>query len=151
MKIVKDLKELDTVISASNFIRLDCKGLVLGRLCSMVAKNLLKNEKLRVELVNISQILMTGSLKNHIERENRRLSIGHKHRGPFYSRHAAPLLRLKIRRMLPWSTYRGRHAFRRVFTEKCEGTPTHGITPVLSAHAFFYSHFITQLNGGRYV
>merc|ERR1712094_78897 len=101
---------------------IDCRGHLLGRLASFVAKEALAGQKImlvRAEEINISGSFIRNKLKLLMKKQ-KRMSTNPR-RGPFHHRSPADMLIRTIRGMLPHKQYRGSAAFQRV---KCvEGVP----------------------------
>jgi len=92
---------------------IDGTGLVLGRLSSWIAKQLMNGEE--VVVVNAEKIIITGGRRYQIEdklRKRARATHTNPQRGPFYPRFPDRILRRTVRGMLPWKTTTGRKAFR---------------------------------------
>ena len=100
---------------SKNEIYIDGTNLVLGRLASWLAKNLLEGENITV--VNAQDLLITGNRRSlivdHLQRRERATHTN-PNRGPFYPRFPDRILRRTVRGMLPWKRTRGREAFRRL-------------------------------------
>lgn len=100
---------------------IDGKNVVLGRLASFVAKELLKGEEIAV--VNCNEIIITGNKKdierNFTEKRNR---FGSSQKGPKHHKTSEKIVKRTIRGMLPNHRMgRGKDAIKRV---KCyTGTP----------------------------
>ena len=87
----------------------DATGLVLGRLASVTAKNLLAGEE--VKIVNAEKTLITGG-KEHIFKDyGQTRARGLKERGPYFPRRPEMILKRTVRGMLPYKMRRGRDAF----------------------------------------
>lgn len=101
---------------------IDCRAHTLGRLSSIVAKELLRGTKvvlLRCEKVNIAGTF--GAVKaRYLKTMNIRTNFNHK-RGPFHERSPAAVVRRTIRGMVPHRTARGMEALRRL--RVYEGVP----------------------------
>ena len=96
---------------------IDGEGLVAGRLASVVAKKLLKGE--RIIIVNSEKIIISGKPKRIIEKYMKRISEWRTHynpekRGPKYPRRPDRLFKRMVRGMLPWKKPKGREAFKRL-------------------------------------
>jgi len=100
----------------------DCRGHLLGRLASAVAKELLMGQ--RVVLVRAEEILISGSfIRNkikYLEFLKKRVNTNH-NRGPFHYRAPSKILWRAIRGMLPHKTKRGMAALERL--KIFEGVP----------------------------
>merc|ERR1711990_205536 len=94
---------------------IDCRGHLLGRLASFVAKEALAGQKImlvRAEEINISGSFIRNKL-HLLMKKQKRMSTNPK-RGPFHHRSPADMLMRTIRGMLPHKIYRGSAAFQRV-------------------------------------
>jgi large subunit ribosomal protein L13 len=93
----------------------DAENQILGRLCSRIAKQLLKGEKIIV--VNAEKAVISGKSEMIIEKYKKRREIGSPKHGPFISRYPDEIFRRAVRGMLPWHKPKGRKAFKnlRVF------------------------------------
>ena len=91
---------------------IDADGAVLGRLCTVVAKRLLKGEEIAV--VNSEKAIVTGKktmVKAHYKHER---EVGTYRKGPFYPRMPDRLVKRTVRGMIPYQTPHGRKAYRRL-------------------------------------
>merc|ERR1711970_784416 len=94
---------------------IDCRGHLLGRLASFVAKEALAGQKImlvRAEEINISGSFIRNKL-HLLMRKQKRMSTNPR-RGSFHHRSPADMLMRTIRGMLPHKIYRGSAAFQRV-------------------------------------
>merc|ERR1712070_671234 len=86
---------------------IDCRGHLLGRLASFVAKEALAGQKImlvRVEEINISGSFIRNKL-HLLMKKQKRMSTNPK-RGPFHHRSPADMLIRTIRGMLPHKIYK---------------------------------------------
>lgn len=93
---------------------IDGKDVVLGRLASFVAKELLKGEE--VAVINCNEIIITGNRKD-IERnfKEKRSRFGSSQKGPKHHKTSEKIVKRTIRGMLPDHRMgRGKEAFKRV-------------------------------------
>jgi len=100
----------------------DCRGHLLGRLASYIAKELLNGRTVvlvRTEDVNISGSLFRNKLKFNLFLAKRMNT--NPRRGPFHYRHPGRIVWRTIRGMMPHKTPRGAHALARLKT--FEGIP----------------------------
>jgi len=96
---------------------IDCRAHLLGRLASLVAKELLSGQKVvlvRCEELNISGELFRNKLK--WEAFLRKRTVYNPKRGPFHYRSPADFVRRSIRGMIPHKTARGAAAMRHLHT-----------------------------------
>ena len=95
---------------------IDAKDLILGRLASFVAKELLNGEE--IVIVNAEECAITGSkesiLQKYRERRERKSLVNPRRHGPHYPRRPDGILRRAIRGMLPYKKDKGRKAFKRL-------------------------------------
>lgn len=92
---------------------IDAEGMILGRMATRAAKELLRGE--RVEVVNAEKAVLSGSREFILERYRTRLERGPKGnptKGPHHSRMPDRIVRSTIRNMLPKYTKRGRRALK---------------------------------------
>lgn len=89
------------------------EGVILGRLASVVAKEALLGEEVRI--VNCEKIVISGKKENTTALEHRRrLRKGYPLKSAKFSRLPDRFVRRSIRGMLPWKESRGREAYKRV-------------------------------------
>ncbi len=98
---------------------IDAKDMVLGRLGSYVAKQLLLGGK--VDVINCEECIVSGR-KSHILKEyERRIDRKAPGKGPYFYRRPDMLVKRTIRGMLPFKRARGRDSFKNI---KCHiGVP----------------------------
>ncbi len=97
-------KEGFTVINAEN--------LILGRMSSIIAKRLLKGEKIVV--VNAEKAVISGKRKSKVSEAKEFLEVGHPGKGPFHYRKPDRILRRTVRGMLPYKQPKGKQAYKRL-------------------------------------
>jgi large subunit ribosomal protein L13 len=88
------------------------EGLILGRMCSKVAKRLLNGEQIIV--VNAEKLIISGKRKSKVAEAHKFLEVGAPERGPFHSRRPDRIVRKTVRGMLPWSQPKGKTAYKRL-------------------------------------
>mmetsp|Transcript_1555 Transcript_1555/g.3390 ORF Transcript_1555/g.3390 Transcript_1555/m.3390 type:complete len:204 (-) Transcript_1555:72-683(-) len=101
---------------------IDCKGHLLGRLASIVAKELLNGQHvtcLRTEDINISGSLFRNKLK-YADFKRKKMNSNPR-RGPFHYRAPAKIFWRSVRGMIPHKTARGAAAMDRL--KSFEGMP----------------------------
>lgn len=87
------------------------EGLILGRLASFVAKDLLLGED--VNVVHCEKIVISGAKADTLARQKqRRERKGHPDRSQSISRLPELFVKRSIRGMLPWRQARGRDAYK---------------------------------------
>jgi large subunit ribosomal protein L13 len=93
-------------------IVLDADGLILGRMCSMIAKKLLTGEE--VVVVNAEKAVLSGRKKSKVLEAHVFLEVGKPVTGPFHYRRPDRILRRTVRGMLPFKQPKGKQAYKRL-------------------------------------
>jgi len=89
------------------------EGMLLGRLGSIVAKQALLGEEVRI--VNCDKVIVSGNKRKIFEHEKQRLDRkGYPLKSAKNPRLADRFVRRRIRGMLPWDTARGQQAYKRI-------------------------------------
>lgn len=88
------------------------EGLILGRMCSNVAKRLLKGEQ--IVIVNAEKVIVSGKKKSKVAEAKQFLEVGAPDRGPFHSRRPDRIVRKTVRGMVPWKQPKGKVAYKRL-------------------------------------
>jgi large subunit ribosomal protein L13 len=88
------------------------EGLILGRMCSKVAKRLLNGEQIIV--VNAEKIIISGKRKSKVAEAHKFLEVGAPERGPFHSRRPDRIVRKTVRGMVPWAQPKGKVAYKKL-------------------------------------
>lgn len=94
---------------------IDGKGLILGRLATFVAKELLKGN--RVEIINAEKIVISGRRKTvykHYDAWMRVRTVTNPRKGPFHYRRPEDIVKRTIRGMIPFKKPKGKKAYRRL-------------------------------------
>ncbi len=91
---------------------IDAKGLVLGRMASIVAKRLLNGE--RINIVNAEEAVISGKRLSIIRESKQFLEVGHFRRGPLHPRRPDRIVKEVVRGMLPRKKPRGQKALKRL-------------------------------------
>jgi len=91
---------------------IDAKGLILGRMASIVAKRLLQGET--IFIVNAEKAAISGRRLSKVREARAFLNIGHPGKGPFHPRRPDQIVRRAIRGMLPWKKPKGQQAYKRL-------------------------------------
>ena len=97
---------------SENRIVVNADGIILGRLCSYVAKKALLGYS--VDIVNIEKCIITGTPKIIFAKFKRFLNMGEPFHGPFIGSSAKDLFKRSLRRMVPHKKARGVEALARV-------------------------------------
>ena len=89
---------------------INAEGLVVGRLASNVAKQILNGEE--VVIVNAEKAVISGSRKAILTEYRGRRELTHARKGPHYPRMPDRILKRTVRGMIPYQTPRGRTAYK---------------------------------------
>lgn len=109
---------------------IDAKGLVLGRMASVIAKRLLQGET--VIVVNAEKVAISGKRLSRIKEAKEFLEVGHPGKGPYHFRRPDRIVKRTIRGMLPRKRPKGQQAYKRLrvflnLPEEFEGKETQTI------------------------
>lgn len=99
-------------MSSEKAIIIDAKGLILGRMSSIVAKRLLQGETIIV--LNSEKAAISGKRLQIVKDAKSFLEVGHPRKGPYHPRRPDRIVRRTIRGMLPWKKPKGRQAYKRL-------------------------------------
>jgi len=99
-------------MAAEHTTVIDAKGLVLGRMASVVAKRLLQGET--ITIVNAEKAVITGKRSSVIGKAKAFLEVGHPRKGPYHSRRPDRIVRETVRGMLPRRKPKGQQAYKRL-------------------------------------
>jgi len=99
-------------MSSENAIIIDAKGLILGRMASIIAKRLLQGESIIV--LNAEKTAISGKRLQRVKEAKTFLEVGHPRKGPFHQRRPDRIVRRTIRGMLPRKKPKGMQAFKRL-------------------------------------
>ncbi|MCL4387717.1 50S ribosomal protein L13 [Candidatus Marsarchaeota archaeon] len=125
----------------------DADGQVLGRIASMIAKNLLDGKD--VAVVNAEKAIISGKRKPMAAKYRTRLNLQEKENpehSPYWSRRPDMLFKRIVRGMLPYRRPRGKEAFRklRVFMGEPEALKSkEHIKPKIKGAKEIYAGYIT--------
>ena len=101
-------KPLKTEISKTTCTIVDAEGLILGRMCSKVAKRLLNGEE--VVILNAEKAVLSGKRKSKVAEAKQFLEVGAPERGPFHYRRPDMIMKKTVRGMLPFKQPKGKRA-----------------------------------------
>jgi large subunit ribosomal protein L13 len=90
----------------------NAEGLIVGRMCSKVAKRLLNGEE--VTILNAEKAVFSGKKKAKILEAHIFLEVGAPVRGPFHYRRPDRFLRKTVRGMVPYKQPKGKEAYARL-------------------------------------
>lgn len=99
-------------MSLENSIIIDAKGLILGRMSSIVARHLLLGEYIIV--LNAEKAVISGKRLQIVKNAKRFLEVGHPRKGPYHPRRPDKIVRRTIRGMLPRRKPKGQQAYKRL-------------------------------------
>jgi large subunit ribosomal protein L13 len=91
---------------------IDAKGLILGRMASIVAKRLLQGET--ITIINAEKAVITGKRSSVVRKAKAFLEVGHPRKGPYHSRRPDKIVRETVRGMLPRKKPKGQQAYKRL-------------------------------------
>jgi large subunit ribosomal protein L13 len=94
----------------SSVTMVNAEGLIVGRMCSKVAKRLLNGEE--VIILNAEKAVFSGKRKAKILEGHIFLEVGAPERGPFHYRRPDKYLRKVVRGMLPYKQPKGKSAYK---------------------------------------
>jgi large subunit ribosomal protein L13 len=104
---VKKMQSAKTSVTLVN-----AEGLIVGRMCSKVAKRLLNGEQLII--LNAEKAVFSGKKKSKVMEAKQFLEVGAPRRGPFHYRRPDRFLRKTVRGMLPFKQPKGKSAYKRL-------------------------------------
>jgi len=91
---------------------IDATGLILGRMASTVAKQLLQGET--VIVVNAEKAVISGERLSILRKAKDFLEVGHPRKGPYHPRRADQIVRRTVRGMLPRKKPKGQQAYKKL-------------------------------------
>lgn len=104
------MKKMQTAKTSAAVV--NAEGLILGRMCSKIAKRLLNGEE--IIIVNAEKIVISGKKKSKVAEAKEFLEVGAPERGPFHSRRPDRIVRKTVRGMVPWKQSKGKVAYKRL-------------------------------------
>ena len=105
------MKKMSTT-TQSPITFVNAEGLIVGRMCSKVAKRLLNGEE--VIILNAEKAVFSGKKKSKIQEAHLFLEVGAPMRGPFHYRRPDRFLRKTVRGMVPFKQPKGKNAYKRL-------------------------------------
>lgn len=91
---------------------IDADGLVLGRMCSVVAKSLLNGEE--IVIVNAEKAIVSGNRTSIMEEYNRSRNQGKIRKGPYFPKMPDRILKRTVSRMMQHRKFHGKEAMSRL-------------------------------------
>ena len=104
------MKNMQTTKAPTTLV--NAEGLIVGRMCSKVAKRLLNGEE--VIILNAEKAVFSGKKKSKVLEAHIFLEVGAPERGPFHYRRPDRFLRKAVRGMLPFKQPKGKTAYKRL-------------------------------------
>lgn len=101
-----------TVMVAEYCVVIDAKGLILGRMASVIAKRLLQGET--IIIINAEKAAISGKRLSRVREAKTFLEVGHPRKGPYHPRRPDRIVRRTIRGMLPRKRPKGQQAYKRL-------------------------------------
>jgi len=101
-----------TEAKSEQTITIDAKGLILGRMASIVAKRLLEGEN--IVIVNAEEAVISGKRLSIIGKSKEFLQVGHFRKGPLHPRRPDTIVKRVVRGMLPRRKPKGDKALKRL-------------------------------------
>ena len=105
------MRKMETSMK-SRVTLVNAEGLIVGRMCSKVAKRLLNGEE--VTILNAEKAVFSGKKKAKILEAHIFLEVGAPVRGPFHYRRPDRFLRKTVRGMVPFKQPKGKEAYKRL-------------------------------------
>ena len=90
----------------------DADSLILGRMATIVAKRLLKGE--RIIVLNAEKSVVSGRKLSRVKETKAKLEIGHARKGPYFYKQPDRFVKRVIRGMLPRQKPKGKEAYKRL-------------------------------------
>ncbi|MBU2560211.1 50S ribosomal protein L13 [archaeon] len=109
----------------------DASGILMGRMASYVAEELLKGEE--VSIINAEECVISGDRRTvfdkYLERRHRSSIVNPARHGPFFPRGPEGIIKRAIRGMIPYKKAKGKEALKRLRVYigvplELEGKPT---------------------------
>ena len=104
------MRKMQTTKTSVTFV--NAEGLIVGRMCSKVAKRLLNGEE--VIILNSEKAVFSGKKKSKVLEAHKFLEVGAPMRGPFHYRRPDRFLRKTVRGMVPFRLPKGKSAYKRL-------------------------------------
>ena len=91
---------------------IDADGVILGRMCTTVAKRLLGEEE--IAIVNSEKAIITGKKSAIKDRYKKKRELGTYRKGPFFPRMPDRFVKRTVRGMIPYQSPHGRTAYKKL-------------------------------------
>ena len=89
---------------------IDAENMILGRLATRVAKELILGKK--IVIVNAEKSVVTGKKDVIFPRYKEKFDRGNRYKGPFFPKEPHMIVKRTIRGMLPFQRPKGKNAFK---------------------------------------
>jgi large subunit ribosomal protein L13 len=89
---------------------IDADGLILGRMASILAKQLLSGDE--VIVINAEKAIVSGTKNRVFKKYMKMRELSHARKGPHFPRMPDRILKRTVRGMIPYQTARGRKAIK---------------------------------------
>ena len=99
-------------MSEKRTLVIDATGLILGRMASTIARQLLQGET--VIVVNAEKAAISGKRLSILKEKKDFLEVGHFRKGPYHPRRPDQIVRRTIRGMLPRKKPKGQQAYKKL-------------------------------------
>ncbi len=99
---------------------IDASDLVLGRMCTRIAKMALLSED-TIHIINCEKAIVSGKRSDILEKYRHRRERVDVFKGPFFPRKSERIVKRTLRGMLPYKQYKGLTVFKRIMCH--EGVP----------------------------
>lgn len=100
------------MMNEERIVVIDATGLILGRMASTIAKQLLQGET--VIVVNAEKAAISGKRLSILKEKKDFLEVGHFRKGPYHPRRPDQIVKRTIRGMLPRKKPKGQQAIKRL-------------------------------------
>ncbi len=95
---------------------IDATGILMGRMTSYVAEELLKGEN--ISIINAEECIISGDKRNvfdkYLERRHRSSIVNPARHGPFFPRAPEGIIKRAVRGMIPYKKAKGIEAMKRL-------------------------------------
>ncbi len=93
-------------------VLVNADGLILGRMASKVAKQLLSGDE--VTILNAEKAILSGRRKSKVAEAKEFLEVGAPDRGPFHYRRPDRIVKKTVRGMVPFKQPKGKNALKKL-------------------------------------
>ena len=93
-------------------VLINARGLIVGRLSSIVAKKLLEGDE--ITIINAEKAVLSGAKAMSFAEYKQAVDRGTREKGPYFPKRPDAIIRRAIRGMLPYKAQRGKDAMARL-------------------------------------